>query len=553
MGTLKVNGDISATGNISAYSFLGNASSASKWATARTIKIGKTGKSVDGSSNVSWTHYEIGVPYCYDTSPTGSPAYSHWGMLISREENKYGQSGTGDNYFIGVNSNSQLHIGHQLNGTSTITWTNILSEHNYSSYALPLSGGTITGSLSVNGALKIGSSDSNYLAFYGTTGDGPGSYTHAYIGERLYGGSESSELLLFKGNDIPGTTGPDRIRHIAAQHLFQVYTTTFGVSETFENVGTSSLPITKLEINSNGIVVNGSCSASSFISSGDFTAPTYIATQRMVVASSGLVDLTAAGTTRLYADGLAISNPGTRNDQAWIRVTGTSELNTVLEIATGDDGGGAADTGPEQIIVRQYGSKGIANEIKLLDSEGITRLNKVSGFHFIAPFTFQDASGTYKGGMGCSSYDTYLCNLNANTYLQLCQNGTLTYNGSIVLTASNYSSYAAPASHSHSYLPISGGTMGGPLNFANGTWNFLGDDVYFGDYNVPGAFCIKGSNGNTNLRLYGYADSSTYAQMLFTGSTIEFNHLVKMPWICVTSYGPSLPTGSHYGQIYYQI
>ena len=146
MGTLKVNGDISATGNISASSFLGNASSASKWATARTIKIGKTGKSVDGSSNVSWTHYEIGVPYCYDTSPTGSPAYSHWGMLISREENKYGQSGTGDNYFIGVNSNSQLHIGHQLNGTSVITWTNILSEHNYSSYALPLSGGTMSGS-----------------------------------------------------------------------------------------------------------------------------------------------------------------------------------------------------------------------------------------------------------------------------------------------------------------------------------------------------------------------------------------------------------------------
>lgn len=146
MGTLKVNGDISATGSISASSFLGNASSASKWATARTIKIGKTGKSVDGSSNVSWTHYEIGVPYCYDTSPTGSPAYSHWGMLISREENKYGQSGTGDNYFIGVNSNSQLHIGHQLNGTSVITWTNILSEHNYSSYALPLSGGTMTGS-----------------------------------------------------------------------------------------------------------------------------------------------------------------------------------------------------------------------------------------------------------------------------------------------------------------------------------------------------------------------------------------------------------------------
>lgn len=39
----------------------GNASTASKWATARTLTIGNTGKTVDGSGNVSWTLAEIGA------------------------------------------------------------------------------------------------------------------------------------------------------------------------------------------------------------------------------------------------------------------------------------------------------------------------------------------------------------------------------------------------------------------------------------------------------------------------------------------------------------
>ncbi|WP_108263702.1 hypothetical protein [Vibrio parahaemolyticus] len=42
-------------------SLSGNASSASKWATARNFTIGNTGKSVNGSANVSWSLSEIGA------------------------------------------------------------------------------------------------------------------------------------------------------------------------------------------------------------------------------------------------------------------------------------------------------------------------------------------------------------------------------------------------------------------------------------------------------------------------------------------------------------
>lgn len=106
---------------------------------------------------------------------------------------------------------------------------------------------TGVGSITMSGDLKIGNGTSpNTIYFYGTTGDSPGDYNHTFIAERLWGGTESSELVLFKGNDqgngneavnVKGP-GPDRIRHIAAAHLFQTYTSSLAGS--VENVCTSS-------------------------------------------------------------------------------------------------------------------------------------------------------------------------------------------------------------------------------------------------------------------------------------------------------------------------
>jgi hypothetical protein len=92
---------------------------------------------------------------------------------------------------------------------------------------------TGVGNITMSGDLKIGNGTSpNTIYFYGTTGDGPGEYNHTFIAERLWGNTECTELVLFKGNDMGNGneavnvngTGPDRIRHIAAAHLFQTYT-----------------------------------------------------------------------------------------------------------------------------------------------------------------------------------------------------------------------------------------------------------------------------------------------------------------------------------------
>ena len=106
---------------------------------------------------------------------------------------------------------------------------------------------TGVGSITMSGDLKIGNATSpNAILFYGTTGDSLGGYNHTFIAERLWGGTESSELVLFKGDDIGNgneavnvsNSGPDRIRHIAAAHLFQTYTSSLCGS--VEDVCTSS-------------------------------------------------------------------------------------------------------------------------------------------------------------------------------------------------------------------------------------------------------------------------------------------------------------------------
>ena len=70
------------------------------------------------------------------------------------------------------------------------------------------------------------------------------------------------------------------------------------------------------------------------------------------------------------------------------------------------------------------------------------------------------------------------------------------------------------------YVNVSGDTMTGALNFANNTWNLVGDDVYFGDHNVAGGFGIYGKNGNTRLDFCQYNAASIYQSIIFDGNTL---------------------------------
>lgn len=63
--------------------------------------------------------------------------------------------------------------------------------------------------------------------------------------------------------------------------------------------------------------------------------------------------------------------------------------------------------------------------------------------------------------------------------------------------------------HDGRYVKRSGDTMLGALNFANGTWNLVGDDSYIGDCNVSGHLGIKAAN-TTYPGIAFFNNSSTF-------------------------------------------
>ena len=109
-------------------------------------------------------------------------------------------------------------------------------------------------SLEVNGNVVIG----NKLSFTGVASD---EFGNTFIAERLYDSLGKSELVIFKGNDRTGTAAPDRIRSVAAEHLFQTYNTTLPSLSTNQIqsalLGDGSVVSRAMTITPSGVVVIG--------------------------------------------------------------------------------------------------------------------------------------------------------------------------------------------------------------------------------------------------------------------------------------------------------
>ena len=85
---------------------------------------------------------------------------------------------------------------------------------------------TPRGKLEVNGNVVIG----NQLTFGGVLND---EFGNSFIRERLYDVDDGiSEVVFFKGTDSTSGAGPDRIRSIAAEHMFQIYSTNTPITGT---------------------------------------------------------------------------------------------------------------------------------------------------------------------------------------------------------------------------------------------------------------------------------------------------------------------------------
>ena len=146
----------------------------------------------------------------------------------------------------------------------------------------------------VKSFLRVGTSNTeNYIAFRGTTGDEPGGFNHTFIGERIYGGSESSELLLFKGNDY-GVSGPDRVRLFANNLVFDTFASPNVVSGTFATVGSSAFAVTRMIITQNGNVGIGTATPDTV---GGSSLPAMLGIVSNTTGTVGLVVKTIASQT----------------------------------------------------------------------------------------------------------------------------------------------------------------------------------------------------------------------------------------------------------------
>ena len=314
---------------------------------------------------------------------------------------------------------------------------------------------TGVGSITMSGDLKIGNGTSpNTIYFYGTTGDSPGG-NHTFIAERIWGGTECSELVLFKGNDIGNDTdaitvsnsGPDRIRHIAAAHLFQTYTT--GLSGSVESVCTSSALKNLFSIASNRVI--SYVQLQSTIASG--VAPFIVASNTLVgnlnadmvdglhlsdfdgryVKKAGDTmtgDLNISGGHILYmlptspTSTQQIHFQGGRNDYGRIAFGGTAENAGWMEIASCDDGN-------EPIYVRQYTDVFITikRTATLLDASGNTSFpGSVTSVRHISTV-----------GTGTQPYQCNSTTLNTNLNADLLDNWHLNFLPRNYINARTYS------------------------------------------------------------------------------------------------------------------
>ena len=175
------------TGNVIG-NLSGNASTATKLQTARTLTIGNTEKSFDGSSNVSWTLSEIGAAssgHTHNYLPLSGGTITGQLYLTGLEEGSAdvtdntelltsyaSNNGFGDTNATGkVYKRDAIHVYNYIKNKLDSVYSAIGHTHSY----LPLSGGTITGTnirpLAIKSndagysAIQFITSENNYITF----------------------------------------------------------------------------------------------------------------------------------------------------------------------------------------------------------------------------------------------------------------------------------------------------------------------------------------------------------------------------------------------------
>jgi len=220
--------------------------------------------------------------------------------------------------------------------------------------------------LEVNGNVVIG----NELYFGGLVSDG---FSNTFIKERLVS-TDISELLIFKGNEGPGAAGPDQLRFVGSQQVFQTYSEPElnEAAKVDMEAGTSSLLKPTMFLSAQGKVLIGTSDESKI----QQTATTQLFVNGGIEFAGG--QKVNFGNLDIFAlsDGARFETIGTVDMRFQNKATvGTSELNATEAIRIKNTGLVGIGTNAPDTNVHIY--SGVTTDIDVLKLQSPGTNNKI--------------------------------------------------------------------------------------------------------------------------------------------------------------------------------
>ncbi|TXG80732.1 MAG: hypothetical protein E6R13_07625 [Spirochaetes bacterium] len=535
----NVTGNISMFTNDSGYitgsgSTSGNAGTATRLATARTLTIGNTGKSFDGSANVAWSLSEIGA------QPAGSYAASS-----HTHDDRYYTEGEVGNFFSGATA---------ITGYNKSNWDTAFGWGNHASAGYALANGTVNYIPKFTASGTIG----NSLIYDNGTYIGIGTNTPTAtleVSSSNYTGIAISRSIQNAGVYIQAKgydTG--NIYRVSSQITFDQVSDTFWVNGgiSFATASSGSL-VTRWKILTDGTFQsNGAGKIETSSSNLTLNAPfgdIYLMPQSTKNVGIGTISpsekldvngnikatsfIKSGGTSTqfLMADGSVNSNTyvktdGTNASGTWgISITGNAATATTLQTARAING--TAFNGSADITTAKWGTARtitIGNTGKSVNGSANVSwtLAEIGAYAATNPNGYTSNTGTVTSVSGTGSYGglTLSGTVTGSGSLTLGGTPSGTWPISITGNASTASSTTVVGVHAGNEVNLGGGYTGGGTLYVN--YNDGGSYTNMSFYNGGTSLCQLTAS-QFNGALSGNATTATTLQTARTINGTSFN------------------------------
>jgi hypothetical protein len=435
-----------------------------------------------------WNDATTGMWVSYDqTNQTGGPGGYSYGGLLSFRASDYGNNHRAQMYFS--------HTGEFKFRTGwndwSYGWYTVLNSSNYSSYALPLSGGTIAG----NGTVDFGPNST-----WGAT---------LRVGGNGHSGTGRASVVTTNGN-----------LHLDGAASSGVYLNWYATSTTGTYFGNGAGGQVGRVDASGNVTFNGIINTpSGYVSNGNpwGTANSAFFPNGITTAGSTnwIYGATYIGNAPGNGSGLEVSSNGrlygsvSSGTAMHVRRTGsasnaTNSYTALFEQTYGDHSWG---------IVAEFraGEAGGSDRPSILFSNGYNSTTWSVGFgYYDDQFRIRQNHGHRNGDWGTERF-------------RIDTGGTPYFNGNVALHAGNYSSYA---------LPLSGGTVTGVAYFQTDNGGYVGstsnarlqayssgNNAAYLSFHKGGHYAVNmGLDADNVIRIGGWSASANRWQLDMSGN-----------------------------------